>query len=95
VTKPFQLYRQFDAAGALLYVGVSTCIKARTASHKSTSPWFGEIARVDTETFPTHEAARAAEAAAIKTRSRSTTRSERNGLAGRHGLYRPQSRYPD
>lgn len=59
------LYRHFDAAGSLLYVGISLSAVQRLAQHKSTSAWFSQIARVDVEWLDTREAALAAEAAAI------------------------------
>jgi hypothetical protein len=60
------LYRHFDAAGELLYVGVSISAVARLSEHARASRWASQIARVDIERHPTREAALAAEAAAIK-----------------------------
>lgn len=59
------LYRHFDAAGALLYVGISLSVVQRLQQHKRAAGWFGEIARVDVQWHPTREAALAAERAAI------------------------------
>lgn len=61
------LYRHFDAAGALLYVGVSLNTTARLAAHGATSGWFSEIARVDVVHYPTRDDALAAERVAIET----------------------------
>lgn len=41
-----RVYRCFDAAGALLYVGVSMGPTSRLKAHARTSPWFGEVANV-------------------------------------------------
>jgi hypothetical protein len=60
------LYRHFDGAGRLLYVGVSLDAVARLGRHVRFAAWTAEIARVDVERFPTREAALAAERAAIK-----------------------------
>lgn len=60
------LYRHFDAAGVLLYVGISDDHERRLDQHRRRKPWFGEIARIDVEYHPTREAALEAEAVAIK-----------------------------
>jgi hypothetical protein len=66
--KATQLYRQFDRDGKLLYVGVSLSAAARQSKHKRVKArWFDQIARIEIETFPTREAALAAETAAIAT----------------------------
>ena len=59
------LYRHFDASGNLLYVGISLSIVARLIRHKA-SPWFPEIRNITITWFDSHEAAVAAEQAAIK-----------------------------
>jgi hypothetical protein len=59
------LYRHFDAAGALLYVGISMNTIQRTAQHKHGAKWFQRIARIDIEWHPTRSAALTAEAIAI------------------------------
>lgn len=45
------LYRHYDAEGVLLYIGVTMFPKSRLASHKSLSPWGGQIARVDISSY--------------------------------------------
>lgn len=60
------LYRHFDGAGELLYVGISLNAVSRLAQHRLEANWFDEIARIDIEWHPTREAAEAAERAAIK-----------------------------
>lgn len=62
---PTQLYRHFDAEGRLLYVGVSLSAIARLGQHKK-APWFGRIATVTVENFPTRAAALSAEMRAIQ-----------------------------
>lgn len=59
------LYRHFDAAGRLLYVGISLCALTRLGGHRAASHWFPEIATVTIEWHPTREAATLAESAAI------------------------------
>lgn len=60
------LYRHFDQAGSLLYVGVSLSWPARTKAHAGRAKWFERVARVDLEYFPTREEALAAERSAIE-----------------------------
>lgn len=59
------LYRCFDRAGRLLYVGVSLNPIGRIAQHRGNSRWFEGVARVDIEWLPNRAAAIAAEAVAI------------------------------
>lgn len=63
----YHLYRHYDCDDCLLYVGVTTNPKRRLGQHKCTSPWFDEIARVETEQFADHHAALVAEVVAIIT----------------------------
>lgn len=58
------LYRHFDAAGQLLYVGISLNHVARLSQHKK-APWVDRIARVEIEAHPSRADALKAEAAAI------------------------------
>lgn len=60
-----QLYRHFDAAGRLLYVGISLNSVMRLSQHKLHSQWFAQIAHVEVETFPNRAAALQAERRAI------------------------------
>ncbi len=41
------LYRHFDAAGKLLYVGVSLDTIRRTAQHAHGAQWFHEISSIE------------------------------------------------
>jgi hypothetical protein len=60
------LYRHFASDGTLLYVGVSLSALHRLSGHKDHSHWFGDIARVDIQSFESRAAALAAERNAIK-----------------------------
>lgn len=61
------LYRHFDAAGTLLYVGISTAALFRLHQHKKRSDWFPRIAKITLEHYPDRPAALAAEKVAIQT----------------------------
>lgn len=61
---PHFLYRQFDAGGVLLYVGVTRNVKKRMTEHGS-SHWKGRIHRVEVEEHPNREKALYAEKMAI------------------------------
>lgn len=63
----FHLYRHFDGAGILLYVGISLSAINRLEAHRKTSPWFWNIARVEVQRFPTREQCEHAEKTAIDT----------------------------
>jgi predicted GIY-YIG superfamily endonuclease len=62
-----QLYRLFDADGALLYIGISYSAIARYAQHKADKPWIGDVCTI---TIETHDVSRseieAMEATAIR-----------------------------
>lgn len=60
-----ELYRHYDPAGVLLYVGVSLYGLARLKDHSNQSAWFERIARVEIERFPSRDAALKAEQDAI------------------------------
>jgi hypothetical protein len=60
------LYRHYDAKGRLLYVGISLAAIERLRCHRTNSPWFGKIARIEIKAFGTRKAALAAETHAIK-----------------------------
>lgn len=59
------LYRIFDANGALLYVGISLNAARRSSDHRA-KPWWPHVARIDVEAHPTRSAALHAEADAIE-----------------------------
>jgi hypothetical protein len=85
--KPTQLYRHYDADGALLYVGISLYTVKRLIEHRERSPWFTSIARITVETFPSRDAALAAESAAIRTER---PRDEKFGAIGDGNIGRAQ-----
>lgn len=60
------LYRHFDAAGQLLYVGVSVHALVRLCDHKKESEWFWRIARIDVTAYATRDDALRAERLAIR-----------------------------
>lgn len=59
------LYRHFDAAGRLLYVGISLNALQRLGQHSYGAAWFDHIATVTIEQHPTRGDALTAEAIAI------------------------------
>lgn len=64
----FTLYRHFDAAGRLLYIGKSVKVLDRhQGGHRKNAAWWTEITRIDLDhSFQSQEALDAAEVAAIK-----------------------------
>lgn len=64
--KPTTLYRAYDAAHNLLYVGISHSLMQRLYQHKGASVWHGDCATINLEHFKTRSAALKAEAEAIK-----------------------------
>lgn len=64
--RPHVLYRFFDARERLLYVGITVAIRERLARHEVEKGWYGQIARISVEHFPTREAVLAAEKVAIQ-----------------------------
>jgi hypothetical protein len=66
MAKQCELYRHFDSAGKLLYVGISYRSTERTFAHSDSSHWFDEVTRIEIERFPSRRAALDAEMQAIK-----------------------------
>lgn len=62
----FELYRQYDADGVLLYVGMSISTITRLRGHKSTSHWFKSVVFIAVERFETLEECAEAEKQAIR-----------------------------
>ncbi|MFL9917390.1 DUF5710 domain-containing protein [Paraburkholderia fungorum] len=60
------LYRHYDAAGRLLYVGISLNAYVRLAQHMVGADWASLAVRMDVETFDTWEAAHSVEREAIR-----------------------------
>lgn len=61
-----ELYRHFDAAGRLLYVGVSLSTTVRLMAHMARADWADQIATITVERFYSRTAALHAERTAIK-----------------------------
>ncbi|WP_315833916.1 hypothetical protein [Bradyrhizobium prioriisuperbiae] len=81
------LYRHFDKAGTLLYVGISNTFLSRTLSHRANSHWFEKIVRIEVTWFASREAAFWAEDVAIRQENPKFNRA-RGGAKG------PKSRNP-
>jgi len=64
---PTALYRLFDAAEQLLYVGISTQPETRWTQHAADKPWWPLVQRRKTEWHPDREAAESAERIAVRT----------------------------
>lgn len=64
--QPFTLYRHFDADGVLLYVGVTDHLERRNAGHRQASPWWPQVARIDSRLCRDFRSASAAERTAIR-----------------------------
>ncbi len=81
------LYRHFDSAGVLLYVGISISPTNRNKNHSSNAGWFQQVIRIDIEWHDSQEAALWAEDVAIRKEN------PRHNIqrAGRRG---PRSRDP-
>lgn len=54
------------AGDTLLYVGMSSDLETRLATHRRTKPWFGEVTDVRVQWFPTRRAAATRESQAIR-----------------------------
>lgn len=65
-SRPHTLYRAFDAQGVLLYVGLTVDLASRISVHRSTQPWWPEVAGITSERHPDYATVRAAELAAIQ-----------------------------
>jgi len=61
-----QLYRHFDAAGDLLYVGCSSNAIRRTEQHEAQAHWFPDVATITVQHFASVSEALSAEKAAIR-----------------------------
>lgn len=61
----FDLYRQYNAAGDLLYIGQSLNAFKRHSSHKNASAWFDEIATMTIQKYETRADVEWAEKRAI------------------------------
>jgi excinuclease UvrABC nuclease subunit len=60
------LYRLYDSAGRLLYVGISHDVHSRIRTHRTDKHWGAEVADARLEVYPTRASALSAEANAIR-----------------------------
>lgn len=60
------LYRLFNAAGELLYIGLSYDVHRRFWDHSRDKAWWGDVADYQLETYPSHDALTNAERVAIR-----------------------------
>lgn len=63
--QPHCLYRFWDHADELLYVGITASPSQRWRQHAGDKPWWSEVNKVTLDPFPTREAVLKAERAAI------------------------------
>lgn len=63
--RPCHLYHVYDAAGALIYVGMTDDVDRRMRDHELTKTWWVEVASTWVLTYPSRAACAAAEALAI------------------------------
>lgn len=64
---PHVLYRFYDTAGALLYIGITLNPGERWKRHRDEKPWWTEVANITLQQHGSREAVLAAERAAIET----------------------------
>jgi predicted GIY-YIG superfamily endonuclease len=77
---PTTLYRHFNEAGELLYVGVTCNFISRGATHRAAS-WARDVHKITLERFSKRSEALAAEAEAIRFEGPKHNRSKPNGVA--------------
>ena len=82
------LYRHYDNAGRLLYVGISKCAITRLAAHANEAEWYRRIATVTIDWFSTRAAAEIAERAAIRTENPLANR-QRYGVPFANTVHKP------
>lgn len=59
------VYKHFDEAGELLYVGISNSPMMRTKQHEESAGWFDQVRNIEINPYQTREEALDAEAQAI------------------------------
>ena len=79
------LYRFYDAAFGLLYVGISLQPAARQSQHRETAAWYEEIAYQTVQWFPTRALAERAESLAIESEGPMHNRRGRDHMAPDQG----------
>jgi hypothetical protein len=65
--QPTAVYRLFDRAGVLLYVGMTHDVATRWREHRRRKAWWDQVAREDLTSYPTRGEAEEAELHAIVT----------------------------
>ncbi len=65
--QPHALYRFYDSAGALLYVGITLNPTHRWKKHRDGKPWWAEVMRIQLEQYPDRPKVLDAERTAILT----------------------------
>lgn len=63
--RPQVLYRMYDQAGALLYVGITVHLGGRFDHHRRTKPWWTDVVRIEMQHFPNRAAVEEAERLAV------------------------------
>ena len=63
---PRYVYRVYDQSGRLIYVGETANLFQRLESHRMTTWWASQVAKVKASVYPTRELALEAERAAIR-----------------------------
>jgi predicted GIY-YIG superfamily endonuclease len=66
VNVPTILYRMYDKADQLLYIGITCNKERRWANHRKTSRWWRMVARKELTVFPNRIAAALAEEEAVR-----------------------------
>lgn len=64
---PTALYRLYDKAGVLLYIGITTALKKRMAKHADDQPWWHMVSRKTVVWHDARQEASRAETEAINT----------------------------
>jgi predicted GIY-YIG superfamily endonuclease len=60
------VYRCYDAAGRVIYIGATSDIRKRLKVHRRDSPWFSEVFAVESTVYPERWLAFYAEGQAIR-----------------------------
>lgn len=63
--RPHALYRFYDHAGRLLYIGITSALSARLSNHGDTKPWWVDVANITVSHYVNRDEVLAAERAAI------------------------------
>ena len=65
MSRPAVVYRIFDAAGVLLYIGRTMRLGLRLSEHRKAQPWWPEVANIDLALFDDADDAKREERRAI------------------------------